>query len=278
MAQWREAPELVLKSTRVLIAAAAVACAGPNSGEGAAHAPTRAFPAAPLFAAAIVPTGGASDVVPPTPERPRSLSMGRPNRGALVNGVSMTDGPNWVVVNPQRAWGTDETIRSLVAAISAVNDAFPGSPKLYVGDISAERGGYIRPHHSHQSGRDVDLGLYYLQGSAWFVRASAKNLDCARTWELVTALIRDPNVEIIFLDRSIQRLLKDYAVKAGESRERLDSLFDERSAFSDRLIRHQWGHLTHMHVRFKSQIAQDAGERAYRELALLHRVPPAKYY
>lgn len=190
----------------------------------------------------------------------------------------MADGPYWVVQNPQRAWGTEETIASIVAAVGAVNAAFPDSPKLYVGDISAEHGGHIRPHHSHQSGRDVDLGLYYTKGPAWFVRARADNLDRPRSWALLKALIVDPNVEVIFVDRSIQRLLKDYAVTLGEPRERLDSLFDERTAFSDRLIRHEWGHLTHFHVRFKCPKAVEAGERTHRELALAHRIPNAKYY
>jgi murein endopeptidase len=206
------------------------------------------------------------------------MSVGRPNRGALYNGVLMTDGPHWVVVNPKRAFGTEETVTSVVSAIEAVNAAFPDSPKLYVGDISGPRGGYIRPHHSHQSGRDVDLGLYYSKGSAWFVRARADNLDRPRSWALVKALIDDPNVEIIFVDRSIQRLLKDYATSVGESRERLEALFDERTAFSSKLIRHQWGHLTHLHVRFKSPNAIEAGERAPREVALVPRKGGAKYY
>jgi penicillin-insensitive murein endopeptidase len=213
-----------------------------------------------------------------TQTTPKAVSVGRPNRGALYNGVLLTDGPHWVVVNPQRAFGTEETVASVTAAIRSVVEVFPDSPKLYVGDISGPRGGYIRPHHSHQSGRDVDLGLYYSKGSAWFVRARADNLDRARSWALVNALIDDPNVEIIFVDRSIQRLLKEHALKQGESRERLDALFDERSAFSDKLIRHQWGHLTHLHVRFKSPIAVEAGERAARQVALAPRAARAKYY
>lgn len=218
----------------------------------------------------------APDVTHPEPSK--AMSMGRPNRGALYNGVLMTDGPHWLVVNPQRAFGTDETVASIESAIESVNQRFPDSPKLYVGDISGPRGGYIRPHHSHQSGRDVDLGLYYTKGPAWFVRARADNLDRARSWALVDALIHDPNVEIIFVDRSIQRLLKEYAIGAGESRERLEALFEERTAFSDKLVRHEWGHLTHLHVRFKSAKAVEAGERAAREVALVSGSGRAKYY
>jgi len=270
----------VSRLPEVLIAAAALLSGGTSSsgvrGEPEEKLAGRsAHVESPPFASTFVAFHAAESVGEaesrPRPQTPgHALSLGRPNRGALVNAVSMTDGPEWVIVNPRRAFATEETIASLVGAIRAVNDAFPGSPKLYVGDISAEHGGYIRPHRSHQSGRDVDLGLYYSKGSAWFVRARADNLDVPRSWELVKALVRDPNVEVMFVDRSIQRLLKDYAARSGENREHVEALFDEHSAFSDRLIRHEWGHLTHIHVRFKCPIAQEAGERAHRELAMLH--------
>lgn len=257
----------------------ALACSRPSASEAPIpHGNVAIAPAATVLARSLSP----ERPVPPTSETPeaasQSISVGRPNRGALYNGVLMTDGPHWLVVNPQRAYGTEETIASLVAAIGSVVQAFPDSPKLYVGDISGPRGGHIRPHHSHQSGRDVDLGLYYSKGSAWFVRARADNLDRARSWTLLKALIDDPNVEVIFLDRSIQRLLKEYAVNAGESRERLDALFEERTAFSDKLIRHEWGHLTHLHVRFKCPKAVEAGEQATRKVALAPRNGHAKYY
>jgi murein endopeptidase len=280
---WSDAGRLVRRVSLQLLAVTALACSRPPAGDGptahgaAASAPATA-PAGVILARSSPPVAPGPSKSETTETVSKSVSVGRPNRGALYNGVLMTDGPHWAVVNPQRAFGTEETVASITSAISAVVAAFPDSPKLYVGDISGPRGGYIRPHHSHQSGRDVDLGLYYAKGSAWFVRARADNLDRARSWTLLRALIDDPNVEMIFLDRSIQRLLKEYAVKAGESRERLDALFEERTAFSDKLIRHEWGHLTHLHVRFKCPKAVEAGERATRAVALAPRTGRAKYY
>ena len=44
------------------------------------------------------------------------------------------------------------------------------------------------------------------------------NLDRARTWELVKAFV-DDDVEWIFLDTGVQRMLRDYALSHGEDKE-----------------------------------------------------------
>jgi len=206
-----------------------------------------------------------------------SLSVGRPNRGALWNGVLMPDGPLWEVVDPKHSFGTEETIRSIAAAVEAVHGRFPDSPKLYIGQLSSEHGGYLRPHRSHQTGRDVDIGYYYLGGPRWYVRATAATLDRARTWALVKSFVQDPNVEAMFMDRSVQRLLRDYAEDHGESPAWLVSVFDGKGN-AEPLVRHEWGHLTHLHVRFRCPAAQEAGLLAHRSLLSLGKIPPRKYY
>ena len=204
-----------------------------------------------------------------------ALSVGRPNRGALVAGLRMPDGPLWDVVDPKRAYGTEETVASLVKAIAHVNEEWPGTPKLYVGQISAERGGYLRPHRSHQSGRDVDLGYYYSSGPAWYVRATRDNLDLQRTWSLVKALSEDANVEAIFMDRSVQQILKEYAAKTGEDAATLAKVFGGLHA-EEPLLHHEWGHLTHMHVRLSCPVARDAALRAYGTIAEARQVRQAR--
>jgi penicillin-insensitive murein endopeptidase len=211
------------------------------------------------------------------PESLGPLSLGRPSHGGLRNGRQMTEAPFWHVVEPDRAWGTDEAILSLERAILHVNTIWPGSPKLYVGHLSAQHGGYLKPHRSHQSGRDVDLGFYYRGGPGWYQRATAANLDRGRTWTLVKALASDPNVESIFVDRSVQLLIRDHAEHAGESFAWLESIFEGSPRGPERLIRHEWGHLTHLHVRFRCQSAQDAGVRAERPLEALRRAAPRRY-
>jgi penicillin-insensitive murein endopeptidase len=207
------------------------------------------------------------------PESLASMSIGKPNRGALYNAIQMPESPLWRVAEPEHAWGTDESVASIVRAVALVNEQFEGTPQLYIGHLSSRRGGYLRPHRSHQSGRDADIGYYYAGGPGWYARATAKNLDRARSWALVKAFAVDPNVEGIFIDRSVQRLLREYALEAGEDAAFLDGIF-ESSAHRDRLIRHEWGHVTHLHVRFRSPIAEEAGARAGRTVTSI--APPPR--
>ncbi len=65
------------------------------------------------------------------------MSLGATNAGALFNGVRMPEGDRWELVDPAHAWGTRETIDAIDRAIGEVHRQFPGSPKLYIGHISA---------------------------------------------------------------------------------------------------------------------------------------------
>jgi murein endopeptidase len=194
-----------------------------------------------------------------------SMSVGKPNAGLLFNGVPMPEGAEWTVVVKGEAYGTEETIHYLTAAIHAVNVAFPGSPRLEIGDISAKSGGYLSPHLSHQAGRDVDISYFYLDGEHWYVRATEENLDVKRTWAFIRALITQTDVEMLLIDHSLQLLLRAEAEREGEDREWLDSVFRGNGAMPP-LIRHAPGHATHLHIRFYSPIAQETGRRLYAAL------------
>lgn len=189
----------------------------------------------------VVPSRGA--------EPSASDSVGLPNRGRLRNAKQLSDGPFWTVVNPKRAWGTAATITQLEASVRQVATRMPGPQRLFIGDLSRQDGGYIRPHRSHQSGRDADIGYYYLGKQKWYAKANAENLDRARTWGLLKALMSEGDVEFVFMDRSIQALLRSHAEEIGEDSEFLDSVF-QRSSKDETLVRHTYGHLTHFHVRF----------------------------
>lgn len=191
-----------------------------------------------------------------------SMSVGAPNRGSLFNGVQLPDSPLWKLADPEHAWGTRESIDFVAHAISRVNEYFPDAPVLYVGDFSGKAGGRLRPHQSHQSGRDVDLGYYYSTGPAWYKRATAKTLDRPRTWALLETLLKETRVEYVFMDRSIQRLLEEYALAQGEDPEWLSRVF-ERPANRDSIVRHRWGHATHLHVRFENPTAELTARRSY---------------
>ncbi|MBW2527545.1 MAG: penicillin-insensitive murein endopeptidase [Deltaproteobacteria bacterium] len=203
------------------------------------------------------------------------MSLGRPNAGALINGALMPEGDHWEIVSPHTAWGTQETIDSLIRAIELVNEQFPNTHKLFVGDISRELGGPLRPHRSHHAGRDVDVSYYYRPDrAAWYQRAGQRTLDLDRTWALVRALITETDVEMMFIDRRVQKLLKEHALSLGEDRSWLDAVFQYGSRRGPKIIRHTWGHATHIHIRFYSPEAQKLGQRSFEQLAELGLITP----
>jgi Penicillin-insensitive murein endopeptidase len=124
------------------------------------------------------------------PTKLGSLSLGLPNRGFLFNARELQDSAEWRVVNPEHAFATEETILALTQAVHEVNVRFPATPRLSVGDLSDDDGGRISPHRSHQSGRDVDIGLYYSNGAKWYTQATPQNLDAPRVWALIAGMYR----------------------------------------------------------------------------------------
>ncbi len=192
-----------------------------------------------------------------------SMSIGRANGGWLVNAIPMEPGDGWVLVKPARAWGTQETVEGLTRCIARVQIQFPNTPPVFIGDLSAPNGGSLSPHKSHQSGRDVDVGYYYTNRDVpWYARATAGNLDRARTWAFVRALITETDVEYLFIDRGLQTLLRDYAYRIGEPKAWVDSIFDGGPNLRP-IILHAKGHATHIHVRFYSPVAQETARRVH---------------
>ena len=107
-----------------------------------------------------------------------------------------------------------------------MGERFPGSPPIAIGHLSAKFGGYLSPHLSHQSGRDADVGYYHMPATPRaFVRATAQNLDLPRTWALIRAALDETDIDMIFVDSSIQRLLADYASSNGVDPAYLDEVF-----------------------------------------------------
>lgn len=205
-----------------------------------------------------------------------SITIGQPSAGGLFNAVQMPPGDGWVLVDASHAWGTQETIDYLVASIEAVHAEFPDSHPLYIGHISARRGGPLSPHVSHQAGRDVDVSYFYADEKAarWYARAHAGNLDRARTWAFVRALVTLTDVELILIDHSLQALLREHALAIGEDPEWVESLFRGKPGKLRALIVHAKGHATHLHVRFYNPIAQETAHRTYELLVEQGLVKP----
>jgi hypothetical protein len=226
------------------------------------------------------------NVEPPDPETLRrlvatdphalaSLSIGRPDAGALLNAVPVPENPLWRVLDPRRAWASEETVAFLAAAIEKVEQRYPGSPPLVIGDVSVLQGGRLGRHRSHESGRDADIGWYFLDGPAKDLRkGDAKRLDLARSWALVRAFVTETDVEHVFMDRKLQATLYHYAAASGENQQWLLGLFGSVSGRSGAIIEHERGHKTHMHVRFFNRRAQEWARAAYPFLVAAGLAPP----
>jgi murein endopeptidase len=205
-----------------------------------------------------------------------SMSFGSATRGGLLNAVYLPEDTRWIPVDPTHAWGTAETIEYLLTAIDAVHAEFANSHPLFIGDLSRQRGGYLQPHLSHQSGKDVDVSYFYTRDPKWYTRATASNLDRQRTWALVRALISRTDIQFIFIDRRVQRLLRSYAEAVGEDRGWLESIFDGTPG-EPAIIRHEPGHDTHLHLRFYNPIAEETARRCYSALVQHKKLLPMRY-
>ena len=190
--------------------------------------------------------------------RPRDRSLGAPWEGKLLGPARLEGGEGYHLRRPWRTYATRTTVELVRRAIGDTREAFPKAHVLAIGDLSAEAGGRITEHASHQSGRDVDLGLFYKrqpQGyPAGFVRATAATLDVAATWSLISNLARtadeDGGVQLIFLDQRLQHVLYRWAEKRGLSAKRIKRV--------QRVLRHAPNHDDHLHVRFKCRARDTA--------------------
>lgn len=185
----------------------------------------------------------------------RSMSWGSANRGKLYNGVALESGYGLKVRTVENAYGTRRVVAMLRAAAADVKARWPESPDLVVGDLSYRRGGRIKRHSSHQSGRDADLS-YYHRGNVQtpdFTEMNGVTIDAAKTWHVFKLLIDTNQVEYIFVDYALQKQLYDYALSIGYSSQDLEHYLQyprPRSASSG-LIRHVKGHADHWHIRFR---------------------------
>jgi len=172
----------------------------------------------------------ASGCLGPLPRE--AASYGRPNHGVLLQGVALANDPaadvGFVLARPadDTRWGTPAMIGMLERAARRVRNAFPGGSPLRVGDVSAR-------YRSHRSGRDVDELFFLatidgldLPSSGFFAfdrrglsragegaKANFASLDVPRNWELVRALLADPEalVQWIFCADGIKARLLAYA-------------------------------------------------------------------
>lgn len=198
----------------------------------------------------------------------RGQSIGAPWAGRLQDAtrLRLPDGAH--IRRPHRAFGTRTTVEHVRRAVLSTLAAQPHAHTLAIGDLSAERGGWISEHNSHRSGRDVDLGLFFKKKPAGypasFVRATADTIDHAATWALLANLLathdEDGGVQVIFLDYDVQGLLYRWAKANGVPTRTLDRVFQypHGRGTGAGLVRHEPNHADHLHVRFRCAQADTA--------------------
>jgi penicillin-insensitive murein endopeptidase len=171
-------------------------------------------------------------VAPAVPSLPaalrRSRSLGYPWQGSLSRGVKLAPGAHLRFVpeyeKTEHFYGTWQLVQLLARAAQHVAQRLPGA-RLSVGELSAQNGGNLGGHASHESGRDVDLGFYMLDagGKPYDAfafanfdargRAQKPNLglrfDVARNWELIARLVTDGDarVQYVFVAQGLRDLL-----------------------------------------------------------------------
>jgi len=214
--------------------------------------------------------------------RPDSVSCGSVNRGGLGNPIGLArTGPGYEI--PAMWWqrgnrfATSELVGLIRRAAARVARDHPGAV-LGVGDLSRARGGAIKHHRSHQSGRDADLIFYALDARKrpmrpgnflpryrgdrrathasspeWMKLPRQRWFDAARNWALVVALVQDKTAEIerIFVSLRIYRWLLDAGRGAGAPADVIAAVTDVL-----RVARGRQDHGDHFHVRIRCS-AQD---------------------
>jgi len=184
-----------------------------------------------------------------------SEAIGPTNRGRLESGVPLPPHRGYVIRAPARTYGTEETIRWIVAAVDEVNAKFKRTKVLRIHDISDRTGGRLRDHKSHQNGRDVDISYYQEDcpsDGCRFEKFKSSDLDVERQWALLEYWLRNEQAEMIFMDYRLQAKLYRYAKRKGVKKAQLDQWMQyPRGKYQPTgVIRHYRNHEDHFHVRF----------------------------
>jgi hypothetical protein len=199
-------------------------------------------------------------------DRRAPQSFGAPWNGYLRNPVRLRLGDGAFIRRPYRSFGTRTTVDFTKRAIEETLELHRKTHVLAVGDLSAQFGGPVSDHASHQSGRDVDLGLFYKRKPVGypnvFIDGTEANLDTPAMWTLISKLASTANknggVWAIFLDYNVQGVIYRWAKRRGVSGAKLGRVFQypHGRGANRGIVRHYRNHAHHLHVRFKCAKAE----------------------
>jgi penicillin-insensitive murein endopeptidase len=189
-----------------------------------------------------------------------SQSIGHTEAGRLEHAFALESRDGLVALRTNR-FGTRELVGLLERAADAIGREAPGSV-IAVGELSAEHGGFLPPHGSHQSGRDADVGYFALDAAGEPVsqavlttfdahgeaRRGEETLrfDDARNWALFVALVDDVAAEVqhILVASHLRARILAFGAQSGAPEE-----VQRRVALVTEPIRGSEAHDDHFHVR-----------------------------
>lgn len=162
-------------------------------------------------------------------------SLGAPNQGRLEGGTLLRPSKTVHVAKGTNNWGLPQLVRAVRRAADAVVTKYKGPP-MFVGDLSTKGGGPLLPHRSHQSGRDVDIGYYAVDGKnrpvlldrfvAFDAAGRARDgsglrFDAPRNWGMIRALLENPEIEVryLFITAGLEKLIVEHAERKHARRE-----------------------------------------------------------
>lgn len=181
-----------------------------------------------------------------------AVSIGPPQDGRLVNGVSLPGSPYYRLELPPSSYGTTHAVTQVREAIVRFRARSGYGRPLVLGSMSGKHGGPLTGHVSHQTGRDLDIRLPLEEKVPEWFAVEPRRVDWVALWHLVTAFVETGEVMIIFFDYDLQKRLHEAAVSIGATEEELLRILQwprGHKAHRGR-VRHASGHEAHIHIRF----------------------------
>lgn len=173
--------------------------------------------------------------------RDDALSIGLPNRGRIEKALQLPESNLYTIRFNRLAWGSSLTVRNVQRALAAFRRDSGFRGEIYIGAISQRSGRRLRPHRSHQSGRDIDIrmpAMPHVKGH----KLDRNEVDWHALWVMVDAFVRTDEVQVIFLERKLFPRLRSAGYRMGATDEQMGKVMGT--------IRHAKGHTSHIHVRF----------------------------
>lgn len=183
-----------------------------------------------------VALGSAPAAAAPKPAARRfARSIGAPNAGRLEGGVELKSTPAMRYLpsyeNAHARFAMPQLVALLDRVSKHIQKRFPGSV-MGLGHLSKRNGGDIDRHASHETGRDADVAFYakdakgkptLLPSLTRFDRLGRAEghpgvvFDDARNWEMIVALVNDPEVRVasLFVAPFLRARLLAHGVKLG---------------------------------------------------------------